>query len=295
MIQAFKEMFSFSKLNTFSCCPRKYWYRYILGRRESSAAQIYGRAVHFGQEVDCYNKLEGRRLPRATILDAAVDKLKEEADKERVRPDTDTFVKEHERQLEVFEESGERDRINPVAGTVEAPFEMRVSVGNPETGEKEAEATIQGFVDVVSQNPRTGEKTIVDYKTAVKPVYPKMADDNLQFGLYILGAPADSLKVVNFVKSGKQKPTTKVTRPTVMSEPRRTKLMTWLSDTIKSVRRAIRTGDWPRCSPTCHWCSPNACDFHGLCYPDKDTDLPKLIQIEEIRPVGTVERPAWRK
>jgi hypothetical protein len=150
-------------------------------------------------------------------------------------------------------------------------------------------------VDVVSQNPRTGEKTIVDYKTGVKPVYPKMADDNLQFGLYILGAPADSLKVVNFVKAGKQKPTTKVTRPTVMTEHRHTRLLTWLSDTIKSIRRAVKTGDWPRCSPTCHYCSRTACDFFGLCYPEKDPDLPKLIQIEEIKPVGTVARPAWRK
>ena len=291
-----RDAFSFSKLDTFSKCPKKFFYRYIMRKRENTGFQLFGRAVHKGQEEDNKAKLEGRLLPIGSVLEVAVESYKAEGVKEGMRVDVDPFVETHKKQLEVFEERGIRAQIHPVKGTVEAPFEMDLKIGDPATGEEEIPAKISGFVDVVSEDPaRPGERFVVDYKTGLKPVYQGDADSSLQFALYALGSDAKGARAVSFVKEGRQKPTTKITEPSVVTEARKNKLLTWIADTLRSIRRCLKTGDFPKCSPSCTWCHKKACDFFPLCYPEKDADLPKLVQIEKISPTGTVEQPDWRK
>lgn len=280
------EEYSFSKLASFSKCPFKYFLRYVLGRREHVPAQVVGRAIHIGQEVDNNAKVEGKHLHVGAVLEAAVEGLRVESQKEDLAIAIDPFVKEHERQLQIYEESGNRGLIRPVKGSIEAPFRIMLEVAA-------VPAEILGFVDVVSEDPERGQRTIVDYKSGVKAVSQYDVDGSMQFQLYALGAPADQAQVVNFVRAGRQKPTTKVTKPTLATEKRQTKLLVWLGETIKSIRRCVRTGDWPHCDPGAFYCG--GCDFYQTCYGVERQEVDKTIKVLEVKGVGTVPQPEWRK
>jgi RecB family exonuclease len=61
---------TWSRLQTYRVCPRKFWYRYILqARREHrSASLVFGSAIH--REIECaYEaRLEGRDTPDLALL-----------------------------------------------------------------------------------------------------------------------------------------------------------------------------------------------------------------------------------
>ena len=283
---------SITKCKTAAQCLRKFFYRYVCKIKEApSVALLTGRAVHNGQEVDNYAKLRAERLGVTEVLDAAVAAL--EAEKGETDVSVDAFVAEHSRQLQVFEASGERAKVNPVPGSVEAAFALQIKVGDPDHGLKPA--TVEGFVDVVSQDPETGERTVIDYKSAMKPASLRDVEEHLQLALEATGAEAQSAKIVSFVKQGKQKPTTKVSPKVVNTQERFEGVLRFLADTIHAVRRAIKTGDFPKCDPAAHYCKRGFCEYFDRCYPKKETDLHKWIQVEKISPVGTLPVPEWRE
>lgn len=281
--------FSWSKLDTFARCPRKAFYRYVMRKREPvSEALLFGRGVHIGQEADNLERVKGRkRLPVGEVLDAAAEGYRGEGGSR-----VDAFVTEHQIQLERYEESGERAVLEPRKGSVEGAFEVRVGVTHdPDRAPEFEPAVIEGFVDCVSDEIEGG--VVVDYKAVGRPVSKRDAEGSLQGELYRMGAEVPGLKFVSFVKAGKQKPTAKVTPVVRGIQRNRSFLLQFLADTIAAFRRCWGSGDWPKCTPSCHWCSPAACGYYEMCYPGRAPT--KYIQVEEVKPVGTVPTPEWRK
>src|SRR5262245_29953129 len=111
------DKYSVSKCKTFSMCPRKFFYRYVMRRKEAASfALLYGRGVHMGQEVDNIAKIHGEQLKIEEVLDAAVTGLEEEAGKEDIKVDIDAFAEEHKTQLDIYEKSGLRAEVVPIPG-----------------------------------------------------------------------------------------------------------------------------------------------------------------------------------
>jgi len=289
------DKFSFSKVGCFSKCPRMFFYRYVM-RMKSLATPwlLFGRGAHGGQETDNLAKLRGEHLSVAQVLESAVAEFEGEVEKEGVGKELkDAFVEEHARQLEVFEESGERAKIVPVPGSVEGTFQIELLVGNGE-GPK-APALIEGFTDVISQESPTAPRRLIDYKSAGRPTSEKEVAKHLQLGLEAVGGQAELAQVVTFVKAGKQKPTTKVSGAYPVNQARWEKVLAWLAHGIWGIRRAIKSGDFPRCDSGAHYCSAEACEFYSqFCYPDKQPDLHKFVEVGDIRPVGTLPPQEWR-
>lgn len=279
--------FSYSKLFCFALCPRKARLRYLEERRDDTGYMISGKAIHYGQQVDNLAKIQGRYLPVKEILDAAVAKLKEEREKTGLEADVDLFAEEHLVQLVSLEEKGFRRLIRPVPGSVEAPFELELTV----QGEKSAK--VKGFVDLNSW-VEENRKEVVDYKSGSRPVYQGDAARSLQFALYCLGSKCDRHRAISFVRGGRQKPTTHSTDPVVLTDGHLARLQTFLEDTILSWRAAMKSGDWPKCAPSSHYCSAQACAYYEICYPAGRPASPK-VYVSAIREVGTLEIPAWRK
>lgn len=280
--------FSFSKLYCAVQCPQKAFLRYVLGLPDDTSYLVSGKAIHFGQQTDNEAKLEGRDLTVGQVLDAAVDCVKEEAAKHEVSVEVDTFAKDHKAQLEVFRERGWRDEIVPVPGTIEAPFEIQVKM------EGGADAKLTGFVDAVSQRGPDQTRRVIDYKSGARPVYQGDAQSSLQFALYQLGAKAPESQVVSFVRAGRQKATVHRTEPVELTQPRVNKLLAWLEDAITLWRTCLKSGYWPRCSPQAHYCSASACAYYSRCYPAAGRER-KVLQLGQVKPVGTVPVPEWRK
>lgn len=286
--------FSWSKCSTYAMCPRKAFYRYMLKLKEAKEVLVYGRAVHFGQELDNRAKLKGEKLKVAQILDAAVDRLKVEGAVDGLKVHSDRFALEHRTQLELYEKLGYRDLVRPVKGTVEAQYQIDLAISDPETRAPEAPAMIEGYVDVVSQADAGSPLEVIDYKSGPRPVFQKEAEKNLQFALQGVGAAAKTYSCVSFVRGGKQRPTTKRTEQIPLREEILGKLLQFLSDTVRSFRRSVVTGDWPKCAPTAHWCSKGACDYFDRCYPTRRVERARLIEVEEVRPAGSLPEPEWR-
>lgn len=289
------DKFSFSKVACFSKCPRKFFYRYVMRKKESTSPWLlFGRAAHGGQETDNLAKLRGERLSVDQVLESAVAEFEEETEKTGTGADLkDAFAVEHGRQLEVFEETGARARIVPVPGTVEGGFQVELMVGDGE-GPK-APALVEGFTDVVSQETPESPRILVDYKSAGRPTSEREAAGHLQLGFEAIGGEAEASQVVTFVKGGKQKPTTKVSKAYDVTQSRWERILAWFADGIWGIRRAVKSGDFPKCDPSCHWCSPEACDFYGYCYPEKQPDLHKWVEVGTIRPSGSLPPAEWRQ
>lgn len=287
------DRWSFSKCSTAATCLRKFFLRYVMKVRSPSAPWLLGgRAVHKGQETDNNAKLAGKELKIGQVHECAVEALKEYSRDEGCKVDVDRFAEEHNIQLGVFETSGERAKINPVAGSVEAPFEMDLEVGDTEHGKKPA--VLEGFVDVVSMDHETEQRELVDYKTAGRPTSQKEAEEHVQLALEAVGSEAGASKIVTFVKHQKQKPTARVTQPVATSKEQFAKALQFVADQIHAGRRAMETGDFPKCDPKSIACMRGKnCEYGHLCYGADD--LKDFIEVKAIRPVGTVPQPDWRK
>lgn len=276
--------FSFSKLNTFRMCARKARLRYLERAPDSTSYMIFGKAIHGGQEVDNHSKLKGVILPLPEVLDAAVTVLKE-TEWQGPELDTDLFATEHYQQLEALEEKGIRAQIRPVAKTIEAPFEIALEIA----GEKPA--VLKGFVDLVNQATAEAAE-VIDYKSGSRPVYQGDAERSYQFALYDIGAKVASHRIISFVRGGRQKPTVHITAAVTLTPAKVERLLTFLEDSILAWRDALKSGNWPKCSPTAHYCSQKACAYFDRCYPGTRAE-PRLF-FGNVKAVGTVEMPAWR-
>lgn len=288
------DKFSVSKASTFDKCPQKAQFRYVQKIKKpaelSLAALLRGRAVHGGQEADCYAKLRGERLSVGQVLDAAVATFEDEAKKEDVpaaKVGKDRFVEEHRRQLEIFEASGERAKIEPLPGSIEAPFEMEVLV----TGE-DRPAVIEGHVDVVSI--RDGDRTVVDYKATGRAVTARESAEHTQLAMEAIGSTSRYHQIVNFVAGKRQRPTTKVLPAVALTQQSVDRVLRWFADVIARFRKALRTGDFPRCAPESQWCCPQACEYYGDCYGQVE-NAGKYLTIQKLSPVGTLPAAEWRE
>lgn len=289
-----RKTFSFSKLTTYAQCPRKAFLKYVMREKEPGAEFfIKGRAVHKGQEEYNLAKIKGETLTIGQTHDVAVQTFKTELEKEGIKGAVDRFATEHRVQLEVFEKVGGNKGLTPVAGSVEAMFAMDLDVADEE-GNKE-EARLEGFVDVVLQDDVSGKVRVRDYKTGGRALTQKEAAGHMQANLYVAGAEADESDIVNFVSGGRQKATTKVTQPEGKTERGWAYTLGWIGETIQAFRQSLKTGLWPKCAPKCSWCSKSACGFYRTCYPEKNEDLGKVVQVVKLDKVGTLPTPSWRK
>ncbi len=197
----------------------------------------------------------------------------------------DLFRRDHERHLEVWHGSEEHLLIQPIEGCVESSFAFGLDVD-------EEPARIEGFVDTVSSEEG---RTVVDYKSVGRSPSKSEAEESLQLGIYRIGCEAEAGRLVAFVKHIRQKATVKVSERSVETQAKNSRLLRWLSETIKAWRRCMRTGDWPMCSPQCHWCSESACEYYSThCYPEKDPTLCEVIQIGKVEPPEVCEKKGWR-
>lgn len=285
-----KDKFSFTKMTAFSKCPRFAFYKYIMRKKAPpSVALIYGRAAHMGQEEDNRAKVRGEKLRIDQVLDIAAETYKAEEG-----PDTDGFVKDHAAQLEKFETSGKRAQVCPKSGTIEAPFQIVFNVTHDPEEAEPTPVLVEGWTDVVSQDERTGKESVVDYKAVARAFTEADAQKDDQLTLNMVGAEAQAGRFVSFVKGGRQKPNCRVTRDEKLKPARLQHLLQFVADTVAGFRRCLKTGDWPKCSPKCFWCTER-CEYWEYCYPKSDPHMKDYINIEQVAPAGKCSvDSSWR-
>lgn len=284
--------FSYTKLKCYSQCARKAFLTYVVKRKEpASQWLLIGRASHEGLEYDAYSKMRGENLPLKEIRDFAVSALEEDRAKEGVPEQdcsTDAFVKDYDRQLEVFETTGERARINPVPGTVESAFQLELSVGEPDGPKKPI--VLEGYTDLVSLED--GERVAVDFKTAGRKTSDREAEEHIQLHLEAYGAESPKARINTFVRSGKQKATMGVTKNVTITLGRIERTLRFVADNAHAFIESVRTGLWPKTNPDLPHC--RVCQHRSLCFPDREPQLQKWVTVEKIIPAGQLPPQEWR-
>ena len=157
-----QQHFSASALNTFAECPRKWYYRYVCAAVEDpgSSASFYGTAFHLALEH--FHEVFPR--PSEAEEGAMRDRIREDvaAAFEVHRNDFDTPL-EVELQLRRAQRTAQRYVDWLIAQGRKAPFTVfgREAAANLELGGH----PFVGFIDRLDRDDRTGNVTIVDYKT----------------------------------------------------------------------------------------------------------------------------------
>jgi hypothetical protein len=246
------------------------------------SALLTGRAIHGGMEHDANEKIRGRTAPLTEVLDAAVAVFEDESRKDGVPASPDSFAKMHETQLAKFEAQGDRARIRPYGGSVEAPFEIGLTCeGGP--------ATLEGFVDLVSED-EDGSATVIDFKSSARAIQPREVEGHWQLALEQVGAGAAGRTLCNFVGSSRQKPTARLL-PTVKGGDFPQRAIAWVVDVVGTWRKLLVAGVFPRCAPTSPLCNSRFCEFYcSHCYPN---EAPSGL-VTVVKPVGTMPAADWR-
>ena len=284
-----------SKVGSFARCPRQFFYKYVQRMKDPLNWPIlFGRAVHAAMETDAYAKLRRERLPLAHLLEAGVEEARHAAEAADLPARTDEVADGLGRQLEVFEARGERARILPVAGSVEAAFQVNLLVPDRD-GKPTVPVLIEGFTDVVSFTEDGTGKVAVDYKSNARPLSTAEAATKGQLVLEAIGSGADAGRVVNFVRSGKQKETVKATADFPLTQAAKDRTLLYMGETIAEAQSALKSGDFPKCDPTSFTCNHGGnCPFGQFCFP-REFELSKFVSVASIVPVGSLPRADWRQ
>lgn len=146
------ELFSFSRLNTFTSCPRRFYYKYILGWDDPvGLPAIFGKTVH--KAIELY--LNGRYFFDDAIVFA--------------------WIEEANMSSEIKKADVERQVRNALSysfnGKVENHFVMQLGEG----------VKLQGYIDLAMSQGKYPRPAIVDWKTG-RNVYEVLA--NWQIPLY---------------------------------------------------------------------------------------------------------------
>ncbi len=176
-------VYSHSKISTFEKCPLKYKYKYVDKRKpdiEQTIEAHLGKIVHDTLEL-IYNEAQEKRI--LTI-------------EEIITYYTENWTQNYSENIAIVREGlTEKDYFNMGVeflvsyynenypfkdGTIEC--EKRVWI----TLDKEKGHKIQGFIDRLVYNLKTGEYEIHDYKTANSLPHQEKIDNDRQLALYAI-------------------------------------------------------------------------------------------------------------
>ncbi|MCI0679874.1 PD-(D/E)XK nuclease family protein [bacterium] len=251
---------SYSALDTFKTCPRKYKYQEIDKIRTPKGIEaVFGTLVHGAL------KYMFEKNPLYPTLDEVLDfyrtKFEEKAEHAEMRRQ-----EKKDAELKMYRETGE-DMLrrfymkNQPWNFNVIELEGRFSFELPD--EKSGEThTLTGIIDRIDKNPDTGEYEIIDYKTGAKMPPQDKVNDHAQLGAYRLALALrwphlDEGKIktsLYFLRHGEK----------LTAKPRTDALAFTKSEFLKTIRdieKRRENGDFPATpGPLCNWCG-----FRNIC------------------------------
>lgn len=175
---------SYSALDTFRTCPKKYEFQEIEKRKAPKRPEaVFGTIVH------ATLKYMYSRTPLYPTLDEAIDyyaKNWNEAVEKISWPRADL----KERTAKLYFEEGVgiiknfyKKNAPWMQNAVELESRFSAKVVDPATGTEHA---LRGFIDRIDKDPGSDAYEIIDYKTGKKMPGQESLEENLQLGLYAL-------------------------------------------------------------------------------------------------------------
>jgi CRISPR/Cas system-associated exonuclease Cas4 (RecB family) len=267
---------SYSKVNTFFFCAKKYEYRYILERPTPPKPElVFGIALHAALEANFRQKIETRRdLPVEKLLTVFSEEFKQGLEgvvEEKMRGALDFHYLQG--MGHYFLETFMKERapaIQPAPRGVECFFSLPLPGGHEVTGK----------FDLLD-----ADWVLHDFKTSNKLYDPRTADKT-QLVIYawacerLFGRPPKALCFDVFVKGDGQEGRVMLQEPVVFPVPSPAEMA---GVAARLASQVDRIGDaaqreafpWAFEPPRCHWC-----EYQDACLEDWDKhDRPRPVKI----------------
>ena len=260
--------YSFTQIDTYLSCPRKYQFKYII-KPESitvgSPAMFIGSSVHNIIADILTRKMNGNQhdnqVIRKVLKDHRVDfraKIIELSKLVNIPFDVNELTRQHDALVDQW------------CNDVLPEFD-------PTGVESEITAEIGGhrflmYIDAIHAN-----KKIVDWKVTTSKKSKSIADNSLQLSIYSMGTGLRSVGFCSLVRprDGKER-NWKPSIEFVWSTRNETELK-WAEKVITGVIDGINNDIFPPCDPSNFLCNNKYCDFWLLCRGQSDTKEPTWL------------------
>lgn len=248
-----KKTFSHSQYYEFKKCPKSYEFRYVIGQPGKKTASLArGVSIHSLVEHAVKEKIDGRVVPYAEMMERAVEEFRreqeavedwEEDSPEQVsRTVVDSYTAWHTYAL---------PKLNPVA--VEQGFAVNVGA-----------VPMVGYIDLIDavriapEEDSPARQVVVDLKTTTKSWSQDQVDKNTQLTLYshVTGLPEVRIDQLVQLKKGCEY------RPVdgKRDEAQRQVFVEDLEETVDLIKRGI----FPKTSIDNWACGPR-CSYWNMC------------------------------
>lgn len=266
---------SYSALDTYKTCPRKYKYQEIDKiKTPKKLEQIFGTIIHSSlkfmfernplyptadEVVDFYSKVWGE----------AAGKIIWESESEKERKEK-IYFEEGIKMLKNFYKKNSPWNFNPVE--LESRFVVEI-----ENEEKGGRHTLGGIMDRLDKDPSSDIYEIIDYKTSKRMPPEDSLAENLQLGLYAMAVKKrwpslndEQIKLSLYFLKHNEKISATASAENLDRVKKR------ILTTIKEIEKRIETGEFPPTpGPLCDYCGyRNICPMWSHEYKKKETETP---------------------
>lgn len=266
---------SYSALDTYKTCPRKYKYQEIDKiKTPKKLEQVFGTIIHsslkfmfernplypaIDEIVDFYSKAWGE-----TAVKIAWANESEKEKKEKI------YFEEGLKMLKNFYKKNSPWNFNPV----ELESRFMVEVSDEEGGQKH---TLGGIMDRLDKDPASDFYEIIDYKTGKRMPSEDSLADNLQLGLYALALKKrwprlkdEQIKLSLYFLKHNEKVSIAASPENLDRVKRR------ILTTVKEIEKRLETGDFPPMpGPLCDYCGyRNICPMWSHEYKKDEAATP---------------------
>lgn len=258
---------SYSQIDTFHQCPRKWTYRYIDDLRfdEQNIHLDYGSAVHKGLENAFLELKDNNKLSNQEMLQV-VETFSRDYQYGDPQEELYRFAIEDMKRLINYQGFYEKIKDKEIVG-VEDEFDLKIPTMF--CGE-EVEINIKGFIDLIYRDS-DNKLVVVDHKTSKKKFDKNKRRNNLQIPIYFMAikdkyGEYPKSGIYNFTKLNtfqEQLFTTKVTPEQNELMNKRNPKEIWSKDPEDSRKEIIQTfkdmnnkkaRKIAKPSPLCPWC-----------------------------------------
>lgn len=270
---------SYSQIDTFHQCPRKWTFKYIdkIDADEQNIHLDYGSAVHKGLENAFLELKDNHKLSNEEILQI-VETLSRDYQYGDKDGELYKSALEDIKRLINYQGFYEKIKDKEIVG-VEDEFDLKIPTMF--CGE-EVEINIKGFIDLIYRDS-DNKLVVVDHKTSKKKFDKAKRRNNLQIPIYFMAikdkfGEYPKAGIYNFTKLNAfqaQLFTTKVTPEQNELMNKRNPKEVWSKDPEESRKEIIQTfkdmnnikkREETNASPLCYWCSykaicPNASNW----------------------------------
>lgn len=183
---------SYSQLEVFLNCPYRWFKYYLLGQGESSSTESteLGTAIHSSIEEFCQAKQEGKVWEIAEAIELVEHKLNDR--KITFEPKMDKEIVQQHLDMAVDLVQGENalgkllKQCDVLAQELEFKLRVKLPFDVIYDGETYNEVVLNGFIDLLLKDNKTGEIIVIDHKTSKKMFDKDKLHFNYQLPIYQL-------------------------------------------------------------------------------------------------------------